>query len=81
MRSAAKLSYQQAQAAIDGKPDDTTGPILEPILRPLWAAYATLAKARDQRGPSISTCLSGRSSSTSTAWSATSTGIFSSETK
>ena len=25
MRSAAKLSYQQAQAAIDGTPDDTTG--------------------------------------------------------
>ncbi len=51
MRSAAKLSYQQAQAAIDGKPDDTTGPIFEPILRPLWAAYAAMAKARDQRGP------------------------------
>ena len=51
MRSAAKLSYQQAQAAIDGNPDDKTGPILEPILRPLWAAYAAMAKARDQRGP------------------------------
>ncbi len=51
MRSAAKLSYQQAQAAIDGKPDDQTGPLLEPILKPLWAAYAAMAKARDQRGP------------------------------
>lgn len=51
MRSAAKLSYQQAQAAIDGNPDDKTGPILEPILKPLWAAYAAMAKARDQRGP------------------------------
>ncbi|MFK4809260.1 ribonuclease R [Devosia sp. ZW T5_3] len=51
MRSAAKLSYQQAQAAIDGNPDDKTGPILGPILRPLWAAYAAMAKARDQRGP------------------------------
>jgi len=50
-RSAAKLNYQQAQAAIDGKPDDKTGPILETILRPLWAAYATMARARDQRGP------------------------------
>ena len=29
MRSAAKLSYQQAQAAIDGTPDDTTRPLLE----------------------------------------------------
>jgi ribonuclease R len=51
MRSAAKLSYQQAQAAIDGRPDDKTGPILEPILKPLYAAYAAMAKARDQRGP------------------------------
>ncbi len=51
MRSAAKLSYQQAQAAIDGKPDDQTGPLLEPILKPLYAAYAAMAKARDQRGP------------------------------
>jgi ribonuclease R len=50
-RSAAKLSYQQAQAAIDGRPDDRTGPLLAPILNPLWAAYRTMAKARDQRGP------------------------------
>ena len=50
-RSAAKLSYQQAQAAIDGKPDDKTGPILDSILRPLWAAYGAMAKARDNRGP------------------------------
>ena len=51
MRSAAKLSYQQAQAAIDGQPDDVTGPLLEPILKPLWAAYEALSKARDRRGP------------------------------
>jgi ribonuclease R len=51
MRSAAKLSYQQAQAAIDGNADDKTGPILEPILRPLWAAYDAMASARDKRGP------------------------------
>jgi ribonuclease R len=51
MRSAAKLSYQQAQAAIDGQPDDKTGPILETILRPLWSAYEAMASARDKRGP------------------------------
>jgi ribonuclease R len=50
-RSAAKLSYQQAQAAIDGRPDEKTGPILETILKPLWAAYGVMAKARDKRGP------------------------------
>ncbi len=51
MKSAAKLSYQQAQAAIDGKPDDKAGPLLEPILKPLWAAYATLKRGRDRRQP------------------------------
>ncbi|MDJ1157197.1 ribonuclease R [Chelatococcus sp. SYSU_G07232] len=51
MRSAAKLAYPQAQAAIDGRPDEITGPLLEPVLRPLWAAYAALARARDARGP------------------------------
>lgn len=51
MRSAAKLSYGQAQAAIDGKPDDVTGPLLEPILKPLWAAYACLTKGRNARSP------------------------------
>ena len=51
MRSAAALAYAQAQRAIDGKPDDTTGPLLEPVLRPLWGAYASLTLARNQRGP------------------------------
>ena len=50
-RSAAKLSYQQTQAAIDGRPDDQTGPLLEPIIKPLYRAYETMAKARDKRGP------------------------------
>jgi ribonuclease R len=50
-RSAAKLSYQQAQAAIDRRPDDKTGPLLGPVLNPLWAAYRTMARARDRRGP------------------------------
>jgi len=51
MRSAAKVSYEQAQAAIDGQPDDTTGPILEPILKPLWAAYRTMLIGRERRSP------------------------------
>jgi len=50
-RSAAKLSYQQAQAVIDGKPDDKTGPLLATVLNPLWAAYRSMAAARDKRGP------------------------------
>lgn len=51
MRSAAKLSYQQAQAAIDGAPDDKTGPLLDPVLKPLWNAYAILKDGRDRRQP------------------------------
>jgi ribonuclease R len=51
MKSAAKLSYQQAQAAIDGKPDDKTGPLLDPILKPLWNAYAIMKRGRDRRQP------------------------------
>ena len=51
MRSAAKLSYEQAQAAIDGMPDDKTGPILETLLKPLWAAHACLTRGRNARQP------------------------------
>ena len=51
MRSAAKLSYAQAQAAIDGRPDDITGPLLDPILKPLYAAYGCVKLARNERDP------------------------------
>ncbi len=51
MKSAAKLSYAQAQAAIDGAPDDKTGPLLDTILKPLWHAYEVLKRGRDRRQP------------------------------
>ena len=51
MRSAAKLSYTQAQAAIDGWPDDSTGPLLASVIEPLYAAYRCLQHARDERAP------------------------------
>ena len=51
MRSAAKLAYEQAQFAIDGRTDNTTGPLLEPIIKPLYAAYEALVRARDERQP------------------------------
>jgi ribonuclease R len=51
MRSAAKLSYQQAQDAIDGRPDDTTKPLLEEVLRPLWRAHESTRIAREKRSP------------------------------
>ncbi len=51
MRSAAKLNYAQAQAAIDGRPDDITGPLLDGVLKPLYNAYAALKRAREARHP------------------------------
>jgi ribonuclease R len=51
MRSAAKLSYEEAQAAIDGRPSAKAAPLLERALKPLWAAYDALAAARDRREP------------------------------
>ncbi|WP_293332128.1 ribonuclease R [Parvibaculum sp.] len=51
MRSAASLSYKQVQEAIDGRPDDAAGPLLDPVLKPLWAAYRIILKAREARAP------------------------------
>ncbi len=51
MRSAAKLSYEEAQAAIDGRSSDKTDMLLESVLKPLWRAYAILMKGRKSREP------------------------------
>jgi ribonuclease R len=51
MRSAAKLHYAQAQDAADGRTDETTGPLLDGVIAPLYAAYATVTKARNERQP------------------------------
>jgi len=51
MNSPAALSYEQAQAAADGEPDEATAPHLENAIKPLWAAYASALKARAQRQP------------------------------
>jgi ribonuclease R len=50
MRSAARLTYEQVQAARNGDPDPATGPLLEPVITPLYGAFACLAAARDKRG-------------------------------
>jgi ribonuclease R len=51
MRSAASLNYAQVQAAIDGRPDVATAPLLAPVLQPLWAAWTAAAQARYERAP------------------------------
>jgi ribonuclease R len=51
MRSVAKLSYEEAQAAIDGKPSPKCAALMSGALQPLWAAYAALGRARERREP------------------------------
>jgi ribonuclease R len=50
MRSAARLTYGQVQAARDGWPDEVTGPLLEGVLAPLYGGYQALLAARLKRG-------------------------------
>ncbi|NKB53559.1 MAG: ribonuclease R [Rhizobiaceae bacterium] len=51
MRSHARLSYQEAQTAIDGGEAPRAEPFLETILKPLWSAYEVLSRGRDYRQP------------------------------
>ena len=48
--SAARLTYDQVQAARDSATDDKTRPLMARVIEPLFGAYASLAKARDNRG-------------------------------
>ncbi|SDX83673.1 RNAse R [Albimonas donghaensis] len=50
MRSPASLTYEQAQAAADGRPDPATEPHLE-VLAALFAAYDCASIARERRQP------------------------------
>ncbi|HTV31762.1 MAG TPA: RNB domain-containing ribonuclease, partial [Methylocella sp.] len=51
MRSAAKLSYAEAQALIDAHPDRGAERPEAPLLKTLHAAYRALKASRDKRGP------------------------------
>ncbi len=53
MRSAARLTYEEVQQTIDApheKIGDHSAPLLEPVLRPLYGAFAALNRAWRQRG-------------------------------
>ncbi|MBI1216633.1 MAG: ribonuclease R [Alphaproteobacteria bacterium] len=50
MRSEARLTYEQVEDAHLGYPDETTGPLIENVIKPLYAAYAKLKHAREKRG-------------------------------
>ncbi len=51
MRSAATLTYQQVQQAMDGAPDDRCAPLMEEVIRPLYAVHEALQEARRRRQP------------------------------
>ncbi len=50
MRSTARLTYEQIQAARDGAPDAVAVPLLESVVGPLYGAYRALSLAREKRG-------------------------------
>jgi ribonuclease R len=50
MRSHARLTYEQVQAAADGSADERTEPLIGSVIEPLYGAFATLLDARDKRG-------------------------------
>ncbi|EDZ48591.1 ribonuclease R [Rhodobacterales bacterium Y4I] len=51
MRSVASLNYAEVQDAQDGSPNEKTAPLLEDVIKPLFAAYKALTKARAAREP------------------------------
>jgi ribonuclease R len=51
MRSAARLTYAQAQAAFDGNPDPAMTATVKKTLADVWAAYQALTVARGKRDP------------------------------
>ena len=50
MRSRARLTYEQVQAAADGEPDEATAPLLDGTIQPLFGAFGALLEARRRRG-------------------------------
>ncbi|WP_417318464.1 ribonuclease R [Emcibacter sp.] len=51
MRCAAGLSYEEYQAAVDGKPGSAAKPLMDTVVKPLWGAYECLMKGRRHREP------------------------------
>jgi ribonuclease R len=50
MRSSARLTYTQAQAAKDGQPDEVTAPLLKTVIEPLYGVFESLQRGRTKRG-------------------------------
>ena len=50
MRSAARLTYNRVQRAIDGTPDEEAAPLMKGAIEPLYGAFRVLLAARERRG-------------------------------
>ena len=51
MKSPASLNYEEVQAAMDGVVNDKVAPLLDDVIRPIYACYDALKKARAARQP------------------------------
>jgi len=51
MNSVASLNYAEVQDAQDGNPNEKTGPLVEQVIKPLYAAYEASKMARAIRQP------------------------------
>ena len=50
IKSAARLTYEQVEDAHLGQSDDITRPLMDSVIKPLYAAYSVMKHARDLRG-------------------------------
>ena len=50
MRSAARLTYNRVQRAMNGTPDAEIEPLMDEVVRPLYGAFRVLLAAREARG-------------------------------
>lgn len=50
IKSAARLTYEQVEDAHLGQADDTTQPLMDSVIKPLYAAYSVMKHARELRG-------------------------------
>ena len=51
MKSVASLNYEEVQDAMDGRANDKVAPLMDDIIRPIYAAYDALKRARADRQP------------------------------
>ncbi|WP_421702500.1 ribonuclease R [Aliiroseovarius sp.] len=51
MKSHASLNYTEVQEAQDGKPNEKCAPLLDEVIKPLYAAWAATQLARKDRAP------------------------------